>query len=249
MRSVRLPRRRGGANSVRFRAGPFQKLLYVFIALAGKWILFLYYLTIHITDGPQPRRARYRDRPLMGIFPFWHSHQLATAWHCRLCRSAILISRSADGEYVARLVDSLGYYTVRGSSSRGAGPGLKAMVACADRPYPISITPDGPKGPRQTVKPGVLLLAQMTGRPIQPAAIGFSDLWELPSWDRFRIPKPFSRGYYCWGEEMAVPSDASQEQLDALAEQLRRQMVELEAHADEMAQALAGRRVDRASPV
>jgi len=146
------------------------------------------------------------------------------AWHCRRTKSAILVSRSRDGEYIARIAAALGYRPVRGSSSRGR---------------PVTITPDGPRGPRYDIKPGLLALARNSGCDIIPAAMGLSAYWELPSWDRFRIPKPFSRGVHCWGEPLRVPPDADEAALGRLAQELRRRMIALEAHADRKARELA----------
>ena len=209
--------------------------LLLLIAVFGKWILFLYYLTIHIMDETPTCRMRGREPHADGIYSFWHSHQLSIAWHCRGASSAIMVSRSADGEYVARLAASLGNIPVRGSSSRGGTAALKALIAWAQRSVPVTITPDGPRGPRQTIKPGLLLVARKSGCAITPIAMGLSDFWEIPSWDRFRIPKPFSRGYFCYGEPLRVPPDADDRMLNKLAEELRHRMISLESYADRMA--------------
>ena len=85
----------------------------------------------------------------------------------------------------------------------------------------------------------MLLCAQKVGRPIIPSALGISNFWELRSWDRFRIPKPFARGYACWGEPLPVPREADTETLKALAQTLRARMIALEKYADRCASLLA----------
>ncbi len=149
--------------------------------------------------------------------------------------AGILISASKDGEYIARIARSVGFVPLRGSSSRLGAPGLKALIELARSGRTVAITPDGPRGPRYSIGPGVLAVAQKSGYPIIPFAIGLSSFWELPSWDRFRIPKPFSRGYACWGEPLSVPPDADDATLDQLAAELRRRMIALEEFADRMA--------------
>lgn len=216
------------------------KLLFFLAGLLGKWVLPVYYSTIHIANGSRSQSRFNRYPQPTGIYAFWHSHQLSIAWHCRRTRAAILVSRSADGEYIARIAASLGYRPVRGSSSRGGTAGLKKLLEFVRQARAVAVTPDGPRGPRHSIKPGLLMLAMRSGYPITPVALGHSRFWELPSWDGFRIPKPFSRGYYCWGEPMHVPSDADAAALEELAQELRERMVALERHADRAARSLAG---------
>ena len=219
------------------RNGPFQRLLFFLVGWLGKWLLGLYHFTVRIVDSGDVLSYCSRHPQPSGIYAFWHSHQLSMAWHCRRTRAAILISYSRDGEYIARIVASLGYYVVRGSSSRRGAAGLKELISLAAKGRTTVITPDGPRGPRHSVKPGVLALAQKAGYPIVPVALGLSKYWELPSWDRFRIPKPFSRGYYCWGEPLSVPADADEAKLQELADELQQRLIALEEHADRIAAA------------
>ena len=221
------------------RPGVLQRILFILAGTLGKWLLGAYYCTVHIADG-QSTLGSLKKRPHPpGIYAFWHSHQLSMAWHCRTTRSAILISASRDGEYIARVAASLGYLPVRGSSSRGGAAGLKQLVALGHAGRTVTITPDGPRGPRYSVKAGALILAQKTGLPIIPVAMGLSKFWELPSWDRFRIPKPFSKGYYCWGTPLRVPADADAAAREKIADELRERMIELERHADSVAEKMA----------
>ena len=222
--------------------GALQWLLFMLAGSLGRWLLGVYYCTIHITNDGETLNSLNRDPRPPGIYAFWHSHQLSMSWHCRVRRSAILISASRDGEYIARIAVSLGYHTVRGSSSRGGGPGLKKLIALGLSGQSVAVTPDGPRGPRHSVKPGVLALAQKTGLAITPMAIGLSSFWELPSWDRFRIPRPFSRGYFCWGKPLHVPAGADESALSTLSDELRTRMIRLEEYADRMAVEIASGR-------
>lgn len=221
--------------------GPAQRIIYFLVGLVAKWLIGLYYMTVRIVESPASLAALNRDPRPPGIRPFWHSHQLSALWHYRRTRTAILISRSRDGEYIARVAQSVGFIPVRGSSSRSGAAGLKAMIRRARAGHAVAFTPDGPLGPRHTIHGGTLRCAQKAGLPIVPFALGLSSFWELRSWDRFRIPKPFSRGYACWGEPLHVPADADDAELEELAGELQRRMIALERHADQCAAQLAER--------
>jgi lysophospholipid acyltransferase (LPLAT)-like uncharacterized protein len=210
--------------------------------VAARWVLAPYYTTIRIVEGPELRARMLRHPRPAGVYAFWHSHQLSALWHFRRVGAGILISASKDGEYIARVARSVGFTPLRGSSSRLGAAGLKALIEFARSGRPVAITPDGPRGPRYSIGAGALALAQKSGYPIVPFAIGLSSFWELPSWDRFRIPKPFSRGYACWGEPLSVPPGADDEALDRLAAELRARMIELEKFADRMARDQGWRR-------
>lgn len=211
-----------------------QKLLFVLAGALGGWLIGLYYLTVRIRTDAEVRRMLAGQVPA-GIYPFWHSHQLSAVWHFRNRGIGIIISASRDGEYIARIAESLGFHTIRGSSSRGAVEALKEMIRFVKDGGALGITPDGPRGPRYSISPGALAAARATGRPIIPFAIGLSRFWEVRSWDRFRIPKPFSRGFLMLGEPMHVPADADEVALKALAGQLRDSMLRLEREADRRA--------------
>ena len=208
----------------------------------AKWVLAPYYTTIRIVEGGELRARMLRDPRPAGIYAFWHSHQLTAVWHFRRVGAGILVSASRDGEYIARVARSVGFTPLRGSSSQLGAAGLKALIEFARSGRTVAITPDGPRGPRHSIGPGVLAVAQKSGYPIVPFAIGLSSFWELPSWDRFRIPKPFSRGYACWGEPLSVPPEADEATLGRLAAELRARMIRLEEFADRMARTQGWRR-------
>jgi hypothetical protein len=212
-----------------------QKVLFALIELLGKPLIALYFLTVRIVNEPETLAKFNRNPASPGVYAFWHSHQLAAVWHFRRTRAGILISASKDGEYIARIARSVGFLPVRGSSSRRGATGLKRLIEVARSGRPVAITPDGPRGPRHAINPGVLTLAQKSGFPIVPFGIGLSSFWELPSWDGFRIPKPFSRGVGAMGRPIHVPPNADEDTLQAVAEELRREMLALEARLDKTA--------------
>ena len=221
-----------------------------FLPWVARWVaptlVRLYFTTIRIHDDPAIRPGRYRPR-VQGLYIFWHDQQLAAMWHYRRRGACALISRHRDGEYIARVAQSLGIRTVRGSSTRGGSAALKELVDLARAGWAVALTPDGPRGPRHRVKPGILYLAQRTGLPIRGLAIGFSSFWTLRTWDRFRVPKPFSRGYCMWSDPVSVPPDFDEEARCALALGLEDALNTLCAEADRRAAARATRNLPPAS--
>jgi lysophospholipid acyltransferase (LPLAT)-like uncharacterized protein len=143
------------------------------------------------------REARRQRRPL--VFAFWHGQMLPLLWHHRSQGVTVLVSEHGDGEIVTRIAHALGYRTVRGSTTRGAGRALLGMVRAVADGSDAAFTPDGPRGPAETFSPGALIVSQRTGAPIVPVAATVSRAWRLRSWDRFVIPKPFARVVVTYG--------------------------------------------------
>lgn len=133
------------------------------------------------------------------IFMLWHGELLPLLWVQRRQGITVLISEHGDGELIARVAMSLGYKTVRGSSSRGADRALLGMCRAVDEGGDGAFTPDGPRGPAHTFAPGVLIVSQRTGAPVIPISAAASRAWRLSSWDTFLIPKPFARVTIAYG--------------------------------------------------
>ncbi len=149
------------------------------------------------------------------VYAFWHRSLLACAWRFRNRNIAILISSSFDGELIARTVELLGFKAIRGSSSRGGAGGLRNMERAFREGRYCAITADGPRGPAMVAKPGVVQLAQLVGEELIGAFYVLPQrAWELRSWDRFLIPKPFSRVFVTWPPLASAHPDAVQAALD-----------------------------------
>jgi lysophospholipid acyltransferase (LPLAT)-like uncharacterized protein len=133
-----------------------------------------------------------------------------------------MISASRDGERIARITQHLGYRPVRGSTSKGSLAATRKLVASLRAGELAAITPDGPRGPRRHAQPGVVATARLAGRPVVTIGIGVARCWRLRSWDRFAIPKPFSRVHYAYGEPIWVPREGGSD-ADYLA-QIQREM-------------------------
>lgn len=150
---------------------------------------------------------RLECRDLAGYFdPSRRRPIIAAAWHNRILvlpiaferfrrgqRLAVLTSPSRDGGLLSAVVRRFGVESVRGSSSRRGGVALRELHSKLDEGCDVIITPDGPRGPVYTLGPGIIFLAAQTGLPLLLVQVQYESCWKLKSWDRFRIPKPFSK--------------------------------------------------------
>jgi len=164
------------------------------------------------------------DRPPV-IIAFWHNRTALMAFFFwRYCRDRValtFISRSRDGQFISDVAAPFGIQAVRGSSSRhGTAAMLAAIRAAKDERTDLVITPDGPRGPRFKIHPGVLRLAQATERPIVAVTYTLPWKWQLKSWDRFHVAIPFSACHLTTSEPIVVPKHATEEELAALGERL-----------------------------
>jgi lysophospholipid acyltransferase (LPLAT)-like uncharacterized protein len=152
--------------------------------------------------------------PASRLYAFWHRSLLACAWRFRNMGIAILISSSFDGELIARTVRRLGFLPIRGSSSRGGAEGLRNMARAFQSGRDCAITADGPRGPAFVAKPGITQLATRVDAPVGTFYALPERAWQLRSWDRFFIPKPFSRVILAWPQRTTADHDAVQASLD-----------------------------------
>jgi lysophospholipid acyltransferase (LPLAT)-like uncharacterized protein len=182
-----------------------------------------------VEQGAVPARP-----PAKGIFCFWHRCTLPCAWYFRKFRCSIIISQSFDGELIARTLALFGFNAVRGSSSRGGGQALWELKNVIEAGSPAVFTADGPRGPIYQTKAGPVKLAQVTGAEMGSFYLLPEKAWVMQSWDRFLVPKPFSRVAVSWARAVAAPAGG------ATPEELEQKRQELEA-ALERARAAAER--------
>jgi hypothetical protein len=171
------------------------------------------------------------------IYAVWHGRVLLLPrlYGRRGCR--VLTSRSRDGEVVARWMGRFGLVPVRGSSSRGGGEALRRLARVLREGGEVVVVPDGPTGPREVLKAGVIALARLSGAPIVPMAVGASREWRLGSWDEFRIPRPFARCVVRFGEPIRVPADADRAGEEAARKDVEAALRGLTWQVDEEARA------------
>ncbi|PYP06823.1 MAG: hypothetical protein DMD25_01460 [Gemmatimonadetes bacterium] len=146
--------------------------------------------------------ARASGRPV--VYVLWHSRILPLLYHRRDERLALLISRHRDGGYLAELCQRWGYRVVRGSSQRGGEVGLLGLVRYLRLGGEVALTPDGPRGPAERMKPGALAAAQHANAMVIAAGARASSAWWIESWDRFCLPRPFARVEIVYSAPFAV---------------------------------------------
>lgn len=166
------------------------------------------------------------------VYAFWHGRMLIFTYSHRKRRIHVLISQHRDGEYIARIIHRLGFVPVRGSSTRGGSKALFEMCDKTAAGFDVAVTPDGPKGPGFKVHPGIIYVAQRSGMPIVPITNSAKHRWNLSSWDRFLIPKPFSEAVIVIGQPIYVSSESTPEELEEKREELEKRMLELTEKAD-----------------
>jgi lysophospholipid acyltransferase (LPLAT)-like uncharacterized protein len=162
--------------------------------------------------------ARRRAQGCGVIYAFWHQRLLPFCFTHRRQNINVLVSTHRDGELIARVIANMGFDTVRGSSTRGGREAVREMATDKRKQFDLAVTPDGPRGPARTLKPGLLVLARRTRRPIVPIANAVWPRFELSSWDKFHIPLPFAACSIVHGEpwwpERGVDSDTAQTDLE-----------------------------------
>jgi len=154
-----------------------------------------------------------RDRLAPVIHALWHAELFPLMMRYAPAGMATMISHHTDGEIASAVVQALGSRVVRGSSSSGGGAALAEMVRLGLEGWPLAITPDGPRGPARRCKPGVVRLAAESGLPIVPVAARPESGWRLKSWDRFIVPRPFTRIHVEFARPLHVPPDAPETDL------------------------------------
>ena len=185
-----------------------QRLALAVVPPLAALIVRLLGLTLRYEDRADPGVTPGYAIPGPTVFAFWHRSLLACAHRFRSLDIAILISPSFDGELIARTVELLGFRAIRGSSSRGGAAGLRNMQLAYAAGHRCAFTADGPRGPVFVAKPGAAQLANSVGPPRPDGTPSGTWLgcfyalpdraWQLRSWDRFLIPKPFSRVVLTW---------------------------------------------------
>jgi lysophospholipid acyltransferase (LPLAT)-like uncharacterized protein len=169
------------------------------------------------------------------ILAFWHSRLLLVNYLFKGWKGVALVSRSEDGEIIARIVHQQGHDTVRGSTKKG---GLRALAQqiklLNETDRPAVVIPDGPQGPRFKVQPGVVILAQKTGCPILPITYSARKMKVFNSWDRFILPRPFTKCRAIYGNPVHVPATLDRQAFEnyryALEEELCRITTDADRH-------------------
>ena len=209
------------------------KLLLFLASWIGPFLIYLLGMTLRKTWMGEENINILRKEKKSVIYAFWHGRMLIFTYSHRRENIHVLISQHQDGEYIARIIHRLGFVSVRGSTTRG---GTKAIFEICEKVaagYDVAISPDGPKGPGFKVHPGILYVAQRSGMPIIPITNSAKRRWTLSSWDKFLIPKPFSRVMIALGRPISVPVEATPEEMDQKRRELENDLLQLTRKADD----------------
>ena len=154
------------------------------------------------------------------IFCFWHQCVLPCTVYFRRTRATILISQSFDGELITLTLNLFGFRAVRGSSSRGSREGLLGLKTVIEHGDCAIFTADGPRGPIYRTKAGPIKLAMLTGARIGAFHLEPEHAWVMKSWDRFLVPRPFTRIAVSWARWTIVPAELSEAEFEVKREEL-----------------------------
>jgi lysophospholipid acyltransferase (LPLAT)-like uncharacterized protein len=193
------------------------------------WLGTVRYRYRPLARNVDPNRMRGKDR---FIYAFWHENLLLPAYHYGRRDIWVLISQHSDGELIAQACRHLGFRLVRGSPKKGASDAVRKMLRLAEKDH-LALTPDGPRGPRRKVQPGLIFLAVHTGRPIIPVGFAWEKAWRMKSWDRFALPVPWSGAICVTGEPILIPKIAEDGGLEVYRQQVQAAMDEVSAAAEQ----------------
>ncbi len=209
------------------------RLIDIIIPFIASIVIKLVALTLRLDVIGKENLDRFRKEKSPVIFVFWHNRLLYSCYYLRKERLTMMISKSRDGDLIARVARYFGIQSIRGSSSRD---GLRAISGLAEfikrGEGNGGITPDGPRGPSYVLQPGALILAKKSGAPILPVSMNFNRKKIFQSWDRFLFPYPFARAVLVIGEPFRVREDARGEKLDTLRIGLEARLKDVTENSD-----------------
>jgi lysophospholipid acyltransferase (LPLAT)-like uncharacterized protein len=189
---------------------------------------------------PHWRRKRF-------VYGFWHESLLfGVSFRTKFVnRVTTLVSQHADGELITQICRRLGLDIVRGSTTRGGGQGLLDLVHASRRTH-VVVTPDGPRGPRRRVQPGIVYLASRCGSPLVPVGMGYTRARRANSWDRFALPWPGSTACCVIGAPISIPPDLDRRTLEQYRRLFEDRLHEVTEAAERWASGGSPRRISEA---
>ena len=225
---------------------------------AAQWLLLnvappvahAYIRLLHATMRIERRGAEALDgarrEPGLYILCFWHSRFVLMPYCYPGPRIVVLSSNHRDAEALVRILRRFGIEQARGSSTAGGATGMRQILRRVAEGCDVGLTPDGPKGPRRRVQPGVIALARLTGLPIIPVTFSAFPARRLATWDRTLLPMPFSKGVFVYGRPIVVPRDTPVAGQESKRLELEAELDRITDEADDM---LALPREDACPPV
>jgi lysophospholipid acyltransferase (LPLAT)-like uncharacterized protein len=181
-------------------------------------------------EPPSPLDATF-EKPV--IYCFWHRAVFPSAWLWRKTGIAVMVSRSFDGEYIARTLEKLGFAAVRGSSSRDGAKALRGLRSQLQQGNSVVFTIDGPRGPRFVAKPGPVLLSSASNAPMAAFCVALSECLGPEHVGRLMIPKPFSKALVRLSAKLRVPDGADDVQMAEFQRQLQTALERVTSFAEQ----------------
>lgn len=198
------------------------------VTFPAYYLLNLYAKTIRLTLENEDVIRNHIERNGRVILASWHQRFFGGFYLPKIFNRpiSIMISQSKDGDFIADVVQRIGWAPVRGSSSRGGKKALRVLVEEIRNRLLCGHIVDGPTGPARVIKPGLISLASHSGAAICPTYVFYERPWIFNSWDRFMIPKPFSRVKIRFAPLIVVPEDVDSELFEVLRSRIEREMME-----------------------
>ncbi|MGD0275106.1 MAG: lysophospholipid acyltransferase family protein [Syntrophales bacterium] len=194
----------------------------------------LYAKTLRVQFKGEQKLRKHLENGGRVIISSWHQRFFGGFFLPRIFKwsPCIMISQSRDGDFISKVVRHIGWIPVRGSSSRGGREALQAMVQGVMEHRVGGHIVDGPTGPPHIIKPGLILLAHSAGAAICPGIVSYENAWIANSWDRFMIPKPFSKVLFRFGTIYSVPENMEESQFELFRRKLEDNLMEEYEAAD-----------------
>ncbi|MBI2478699.1 MAG: lysophospholipid acyltransferase family protein [Planctomycetia bacterium] len=165
------------------------------------------------------------------IFVFWHDYIPMLFYLRGHCNITMLLSQHQDAEWLGQAAHLMGFETIRGSTNRGGVAALRALFRTG-RATNLTITPDGPRGPRRKLAQGAIYLSSRLEIPLIAFGLGYDRPWRLNTWDRFAIPKPYSRARVVASPQIQIPPNLDRDGIERHRQQVERLLTELTEEAE-----------------
>jgi lysophospholipid acyltransferase (LPLAT)-like uncharacterized protein len=178
----------------------------------------------------------HRDFDGPKLYVFWHENILCPLYLRGHNHLTMLLSQHRDGDILAHVAHRMGFGTVRGSTYRGGAAAMRELIR-RSKTENLTMTPDGPRGPRRVMSQGPIYMASKLGLPLVLTGFGYDRAWRLNSWDRFAIPQPWSRVRAILGPQIYLPSKLDRDGIEHYRGEMERMMNRLNDEAQAWADA------------
>jgi hypothetical protein len=208
-------------------------------ALTRQWMGTLDYQGAYYDPSVDPALAEFRGP---AVYLFWHEYILFPFYLRGHCRISMLLSRHQDAQWLSEAARHMGFGTIRGSTNRGGVAAMRELMR-AGRSMNLTITPDGPRGPRRQLAAGCIYLASRLGIPLVPIGFGYDRPWRYRSaWDQFAVPRPYCRARHITGPRLNLPRRLDRLGVEHYRLQVERILNRLTSEAEAWAE--SGRRAE-----